>query len=176
MDQVTQGIPGEGESIPRGILADQVPLTPRSPGLGEITAAEIQAAYEAAFGIAGNDWLHKLLRLFLTIRTPFYFADQYYQPVDEELLQMILDADTGDKEEYETEFYDCDDFAFRLMGWFHMDRDAATWPLFITWVNTPQGGHAVLSYYKDGEVFIIEPQTDQVFPVPADWSLILLCG
>jgi hypothetical protein len=169
-------IPQEEEIELRGVSQWQIPLTPRNPGQGDITAAEIQVAYEGSFGIAGDDWLHKLLRLFLTIRTPFYFADQYYKPVDQELLQMILDADTGDKEEYETEYYDCDDFAFRLMGWFHMDRDAAAWPIFITWVNTSQGGHAVLSYYQDGQVFIIEPQTDQVFPVPADWSLILLCG
>jgi hypothetical protein len=169
-------IPVEGEVTPRGIRHWLTPLTPRKPTQGGITAAEIQAAYESAFDIAGDDWLHKLLRLFLTIRTPFYFADQYYKPVDQELLQMILDADTGDKEDYEAEFYDCDDFAFRLMGWFHMDRDAAAWPIFITWINTPQGGHAVLSYYQDGQVFIIEPQTDEVFPVPEDWSLILLCG
>jgi hypothetical protein len=166
----------EENLIPRGVIPGPLPLTPRKPGGDDITATEIQAAYESAFYIAGDDWLHKLLRIFLTIRTPFYFADQYYKPVDQELLQMILDADTGDKEDYESEFYDCDDFAFRLMGWFHMDRDAAAWPMFITWVNTPQGGHAVLSYYKDGQVFIIEPQTDQVFPVPDDWSLILLCG
>jgi hypothetical protein len=172
----TREVSIEEDFIPRGIVPWTVPLTPRKPGEGDITPAEIQAAYESAFDIAGDDWLHKLLRIFLTIRTPFYFADQLYKPVEDELLQMILDADTGDKEDYETEFYDCDDFAFRLMGWFHMDRQAAAWPMFITWVNTSQGGHAVLSYYKNGQVYIIEPQTDQVFPVPEDWSLILLCG
>jgi hypothetical protein len=167
---------GEVPIIPRGILPWPIPLTPRSPGQGPITPAEIQPAYEQAFNVPCRKCIKRLLCWLSGFRGPFYFADQYYQPVDEELLQMILDADTGDKEEYETEFYDCDDFAFRLMGWFHMDRDSATWPLFITWVETPQGGHAVLSYYQDGQVFIIEPQTDQVFPVPMDWSLILLCG
>jgi hypothetical protein len=169
-------IPQEEKIEFRGVRQFTVPLTPRDAGEGEITVTEVQAAYESAFDIAGDDWLHKLLRIFLTIRTPFYFADQLYERVNPDLLRMILDADTGDKEEYETEYYDCDDFAFRLMGWFHMDRDAAAWPIFITWVNTPQGGHAVLSYYQDGQVFIIEPQTDEVFPVPEDWSLILVCG
>lgn len=169
-------IPVEEEVVPRGIQLFRIPLTPRKPGQGEITAGELKAAYEAAFHIGGNGWLDKLLSLFLMIRTPFYFADELYKPVAPDLLQLILDADTGDKEEYETEFYDCDDFAFRLMGWFHMDRDAAAWPIFITWVNTPQGGHAVLSFYQDGLVYIIEPQTDDVFPVPADWTLMLLCG
>jgi hypothetical protein len=169
-------IPVEGEIIPRRVHDCPIPLTPRKPGQGEITAGDLQAAYEAAFHLDGNGCLDKLLRLFLMIRTPFYFADQLYKPVDLDLLQMILDADTGDKEEYETEYYDCDDFAFRLMGVFHMDRQAAAWPIFVTWVNTSQGGHAVLSYYLDGQVFIIEPQTDEMFPVPEDWTLILLCG
>jgi hypothetical protein len=147
--------------MPRGVRMWTIPLTPRKTGMGEITAGDLQAAYEAAFHLDGNGWLDKLLRLFL---------------VDPGLLQMILDADTGDKEEYETEFYDCDDFAFRLMGVLHMDREAAAWPVFVTWVNTPQGGHAVLSYYLDGRVFIIEPQTDEMFLVPEDWTLTLLCG
>ena len=70
----------------------------------------------------------------------------------------------------------CDDFAFRLMGVFHQDRRTAAMPIFITWVMTPQGGHAVLSYYVAGVVRIIEPQTDAIFPVPGGWELILLCG
>jgi len=168
--------PGEGDIALRGILNYTIPLTPRRVGLGEITPAEIQPAYEQAFHIAGDDWIHKVLSWFVELRSVFNFADEYYRPVDLELLQMILDADTGDKQDYETEYYDCDDFAFRLMGWFHQDREAAAWPIFITWVMLPEGGHAVLSYYKDGQVFIIEPQTDQVFPVPEDWSLMLLCG
>jgi hypothetical protein len=169
-------IPVEGEVMPRGVRMWTIPLTPRKTGMGEITAGDLQAAYEAAFHLDGNGWLDKLLRLFLMIRTPFYFADELYMPVDPGLLQLILDADTGDKEEYETEFYDCDDFAFRLMGVFHQDRQGAAWPIFVTWVNTPQGGHAVLSYYLDGRVFIIEPQTDEMFLVPEDWTLTLLCG
>ena len=169
-------IPVEGEIMPRSVQMWTLPLTPRRPGQGDISPVDLQAAYEAAFHLDGNGWLDKLLRLFLMIRTPFYFADQVYKHVDPDLLQMILDADTGDKEDYDTEVYDCDDFAFRLMGVFHMDQHAAAWPIFVTWVNTSQGGHAVLSYYYDGQVYIIEPQTDEVFPVPEDWTLTLLCG
>lgn len=143
---------------------------------GNIPSSEIKAAYQKAFHIAGEGWLQNLLRLFCDIRSVFNFADQYYKEADEELIQMILDADQGDKEEYETEWYDCDDFAFRLMGIFHCDREAAAMPIFITWVSIPEGGHAVLTYYKDGQVKIIEPQTDQIFPVPEDWFLMLLCG
>lgn len=151
-------------------------LRPRDTVKGDIPSTEIKAAYQKAFHIAGEGLFQNLLRIFCDIRSVFNFADAYYKEADEELIGMILDADLGDKEEYETEWYDCDDFAFRLMGVLHSDKEAASMPIFITWVLLPEGGHAVLSYYKDGEVKIIEPQTDQVFPVPEDWSLMLLCG
>jgi len=70
----------------------------------------------------------------------------------------------------------CDDFAFRLMGVFHQDLRTAAMPIFITWVGTPEGGHAVLSYYKNGKVKIIEPQNDEIYAVPKSWALMLLCG
>ena len=70
----------------------------------------------------------------------------------------------------------CDDFAFRLMGVFHQNRKVAAMGIFITWAMTPRGGHALLSYYVDGEVKLIEPQNDKIFPVPGGWRLILLCG
>ena len=62
------------------------------------------------------------------------------------------------------------------MGVFHQNKETAAMPIFITWVLMPQGGHAVLSYYVAGTVRIIEPQTDDVFEVPTDWKLLLLCG
>jgi hypothetical protein len=104
-------------------------------------------------------------------------ADEEYKEVDEELIQMILDADLGDREDYEAEYYDCDDFAFNLIGVFHQNKETAAMPIFITWVNTLGGGHAVLSYLNSlGEVKIIEPQNDEIYFVPKDWSLVLLCG
>jgi len=164
------------EFVPRGVLTYQLALTPRKPGQGPISAEEVQAAYEAAFRIQGEGCLARVIGLVYQLRGVFQFADAFYQPVDQDLLQMILDADQGDKEEYVTEDYDCDDFAFNLMGVFHQNRQSAAWPIFITWILTPEGGHAVLSYYRDGQVWIIEPQTDEIFAVPDDWTLLLLCG
>ena len=106
----------------------------------------------------------------------FYLADQYYKETDPALILNILAQDRTDLEEYIAEDYDCDDFAFRLMGVFHQNKETAAMPIFITWVLTPSGGHAVLSYYVAGTVRIIEPQTDDVFEVPTDWKLLLLCG
>lgn len=142
---------------------------------GEIPYTEIESAYRKAFSLDDNAFLQLLMRIF-RIPSPFQFADAYYAEADEELIQMIIDADWGDQEEYEAEGFDCDDFAFALMGVFHQNRETAAMPIFITWVSMPEGGHAVLSYYKDGEVKIIEPQTDQLYSVPSTWDLMLLCG
>jgi len=126
--------------------------------------------------VAGEEGYMRLLRLFLDIRSTFMFADMTYMPVDMELLEMILDADQGDKEEYEAEFYDCDDFAYRLMGILHCDRIAAAWPVYNTWVVIPEGGHAILSFYYQCQVYGIEPQTDEIFLIPAGWTLIKMDG
>ena len=141
---------------------------------GEIPSINIVDAYSKAFSI-GSGWLSWLKMLIYG--NPFKIADTYYQGADDDLIRMIVDADLGDKEDYETENYDCDDFAFRLMGILHCDKYAASMPIFITWVETPEGGHAVVSYISEyGEVVIIEPQNDTMFPVPLDWKLQLLCG
>jgi len=70
----------------------------------------------------------------------------------------------------------CDDYAFALMGAFHRDLETAAMPIFVTWVATPSGGHALISFYYEGEVVMIEPQNDEVFSVPENWTLKLLCG
>ena len=141
----------------------------------DISYSTIESAYRKAFGMSDTGWLQWLQRLF-KCTSEFQFADAYYKEVDEELIEMILDGDLGDREDYETEYFDCDDFTFNLMGTFHRDRDTAAMPIFITWVSMAEGGHAVISYYKDGEVKIIEPQSDDIYPVPSSWGLMLLCG
>lgn len=147
---------------------------------GTISTADIIIAYQEAFRIPL--WklvLDTIARLF-GVGSIFQLADQYYQELDEELLFNFLEQDKTDLEKYVAEDFDCDDFTFRLYGLLHMDLRLAAMPIFITWVswtkNGQRYGHAVLSYYKDGEVHIIEPQNDEVYSVPKEWSLILVCG
>ena len=106
----------------------------------------------------------------------FFFADAYYKEVDENAIAAVLAQDKTDAEQYVQEYLDCDDFAFSLMGAFHKNEATSAMPIFITWVLTSEGGHAVLSYYKAGKVNIIEPQNDEIYPVPKSWKLLLLCG
>lgn len=143
---------------------------------GKIGAAEVIAAYQRAFDIPswklGLDSIARLLGL----GSIFQLADQYYQEVDEDLIRDILLADKTNLEQYQAEDFDCDDFAFRLMGVLHQNRNTAAMPIFITWIKLDDGaGHALLSYYKDGKVKMIEPQTD-VIHIVQKWELWLLCG
>ena len=143
---------------------------------GTVSASEIITAYQEAFGLPW--WriiLDSALKL-LHLGGVFQLADATYQETDEALIKEILDKDKTDLEQYVAEDFDCDDFTFRLMGVFHQDPRTAAMPIFITWVVTSQGGHAVLSYYAKGEVQVIEPQKDWVYDVPFDWKLMLLCG
>jgi len=140
-------------------------IRPRNTTRGTIPGYKIIEAYRRAFCYPW--WL---------FGRAFHLADKYYKEADVALILSILSKDRTDLEQYVAEDYDCDDFAFRLMGVFHQNRETAAMPIFITWVLTPQGGHAVLSCYVTGRIRIIEPQTDDIFEVPADWKLILLCG
>jgi hypothetical protein len=134
-------------------------------------SSDIITAYQQAFNMS---WWQSLLSLFQGV---FKMADQSYDVADEDFIKAILCHDKTEREQYEAERFDCDDFAFRLMGAFHRDLGTAAMPIFITWVGMPDGyGHAVLSYYKDGKVKIIEPQNDDIYDVPQEWSLLLLCG
>ena len=136
-----------------------------------VNSTNIVTAYQQAFGMS---WWQSLLAMFQGV---FKMADQEYDEADVLVIMQILEQDKTDLEKYKAEQFDCDDFAYRLMGVFHQDLRTAAMPIFITWVGMPDGyGHAVLSYYKAGKVKIIEPQNDLVSVVPQEWSLLLLCG
>ena len=143
---------------------------PKGLGEGELHYTDIIEAYREAFHM---NWWSYLIALVTGV---FKLENEWYKPVDEELIHLILDADMGDREEWELDFYDCGAFTFNLMGVFHQNRETAAMPIYITWVNTGEGGHAVLSYCWDGDVYIIEPQNDDVYFVFKDWRLMLQCG
>ena len=144
------------------------------PREGTIPSAEIVLAYKEAFGF---NWWQSLLSAF---DGTFKMADAYYKEADNGIIQGILEQDKTDRKKYITEDYDCDDFAFQLMGVFHEHETACTYPIFITWIewytDGQRYGHAVISYYHKGIVYIIEPQSDSIFLPPSDWKLNLLCG
>lgn len=143
---------------------------------GPVNAADIITAYQEAFGVSIWTLIFDTIAKLFGGGGTFHLADQSYAVADEGIIFDILAKDLTNLERYVAEYFDCDDHTFRLMGAFHQDRRTAAMPIFICWVSMPEGGHAVLSYYKHGQVKIIEPQNDDIYDVPKEWGLMLLCG
>ncbi|GAG32204.1 unnamed protein product [marine sediment metagenome] len=144
------------------------------PREGAIFAGDIIAAYKEAFGMS---WWQLLIS---TLNGTFKMADPYYQEADEDIILEVLKTDHTERVKYVLHDNDCDDRTFRLMGVYHIDDRTVAYPIFITWVeyyrDGKRYGHAVLTYLYKGKVRYIEPQNDNVLPIPDDWSLTLLCG
>jgi hypothetical protein len=135
---------------------------------GEIPASVIRQAYIKAFKVS---WCERCFG-----HCSIKLADETYRQVNLNQISQILKDNKTNEQKYIDNDYDCDDFTFQLMGTFHSNIDTAAMPIFICWVSTPNGGHAVISFYHNGEIFIIEPQTDEIYSPPNDWGLILLVG
>lgn len=126
----------------------------------------IQAAYEQAFSERHEQaWV---------------FFDSNYKPASLEQIQAVLDSTEIDDMRYEKEYFDCDDFAFALMGMLHMNYETAAQAIFYTTVRWEQSDgvflHALCSCFTGQEVLIIEPQSDGIYSVPDNWRLTRLIG
>ena len=143
---------------------------PRERGNGSVHYLDLMEAYRKAFRMSTWGYVVAL------ITGVFKFENEWYKEVDEELIRLVLDADHGDKEEWVLDYYDCGGFTFNLMGVFHQNGETAAMPIFITWVDTPTGGHAVLSFDDGISVRIIEPQSDEIYSIPNSWKPMLICG
>lgn len=86
-----------------------------------------------------------------------YLSDRYFYLCPKQDIIDFLAQDITDKRQYLTEIFDCDDFAFRLMGQFHTMPYSAL-AIGIAWSRV----HAYNTVVIDNEqnVWIIEPQTD----------------
>lgn len=88
----------------------------------------------------------------------------YYLPTLDEVF-AFLEQDETDKETYVSDFHDCDDFSFRLMGQFHVKPWSAA-AVAIAWSDVH--AYNVIIVTQDG-AFIIEPQTDELIkPIDVD--------
>lgn len=136
--------------------------------IGYIPAVDIENAYKKALNVSSLDIIKK--------NVCFHISDAGYLPINTNELAAFLEEDKTDLEKYVAEYFDCDDFTFRLMGALHMSRGMASQPFFVTWVDTPEGGHSVLSFYIEGKIKMIEPQSDSIFDVPKEYKLMVIMG
>ena len=93
----------------------------------------------------------------------FRQADGSYKLVNRPSLEYFLASSKISEYLYTKESFDCDDFAFALMGditkW---DADLA---FGIIWVITATGNGHALNWFIDGEkkLWLVEPQNDKIF-------------
>ena len=104
-----------------------------------------------------------------------FLSDSYYETTTKDKLQKFLKLDNTDQYEYKKEIFDCDDFSYRLVGNLSIPGWASL-PFGILWTYLPNGsGHALNIFIDtDSEVWIVEPQNDNIYKMPKNWKPIIV--
>lgn len=89
---------------------------------------------------------------------PIYLPDISYKLCTKTDIERFLAWDKADKEKYQAEILDCDDFAWRLKG----NITVLPWsaiPFGVVWTNL----HALNCFVDDkGRFWFVEPQSDKI--------------
>lgn len=102
-------------------------------------------------------FIYELLNKYCAFGKFFISDKRYYLPSVEDV-QTFLALDDTDKEKYVTQFFDCDDFSFRLMGQIHV-KPWASLAFGIAWSRV----HAFNVFIgKDEQFYVVEPQNDKI--------------
>lgn len=114
-----------------------------------------------------------LMREFPEVGDRLYLSDSRYLLVPTEEVEKFLNWDATDEFIYVPEVYDCDNFEFRLWGQINSLPEWAGVSLGIIWLTDPP--HAVNVFVDiDGNVWLIEPQNDEIFEKPPDCKAYLI--
>jgi hypothetical protein len=101
-------------------------------------------------------------------------SDNLYKITSIDDLLLYLKSDITDIYKYISEYYDCDDFSYSLMGQLSNPQWGST-AFGILWTDVPDGAHAVNCFIdKNRDVWIIEPQNDKIFRLPSIWKPYLV--
>jgi hypothetical protein len=102
-------------------------------------------------------------------RAYIFMSDSTYKTTSIDELMRFIKSDPTNEYRYISEYHDCDDFSFQLMGSIHSVEWGAL-PFGITWLNKPSGNHAMNIFIdKDHEIYLIEPQNDIIQVCPSNW-------
>jgi hypothetical protein len=108
--------------------------------------------------------LHSILRKEFP-NAELFLSDNIYLLCDPQDIKKFLKQDATDRIEYKPEDFDCDDFAYRLMGQMSVP-DWSKLAFGIVWTDK----HALNCFVdEDGEIWFVEPQTDEILPTLKDW-------
>lgn len=133
------------------------------PGLLPAVPEDMPQPIEAG-SITGAELRHELCRFFPP--QDIHIADGLYLTTDVASMECWLAWDKTDAMEYRREFFDCDNFSFRVLGRLRGTPNWDATPSGLFWGNFGQGAHAVnlfCDYQHD--LYFIEPQTDGIIPV-----------
>ena len=102
-------------------------------------------------------------------------SDRDFKTTTKEELMRFLKEDITDKFGYINEYYDCDDFAFHLMGQIS-NQSWGCLPFGILYIKKSNGSLHALNCFidKDRELWIIEPQNDSIYVRPKSWQCVML--
>ena len=101
-------------------------------------------------------------------------TDAKYKTTTKVEFIRFITYDISDKYNYVSDYYDCDDYSFSIYGNISNPEWGAL-TFGVIWTNTPTGAHAVNCFIdNDREVWIVEPQTDEVFKLPDNWKPYLI--
>lgn len=90
-----------------------------------------------------------------------FLSDRTYRLCHTDDIERFLVQDGTDRKKYQAERYDCDDFAYRLMGQFSVP-DWSDLTMGIVWTNV----HALNCVVdEDKQFWFVEPQTDELVKV-----------
>ena len=98
-----------------------------------------------------------------------HITDHDLELCSKEEIARFLKADSTDLNFYVSQYHDCDDFSFQLMG--AMNKPGWSGLAFgIMFTEVPNGKHAVNCFVdKYFQTWIVEPQNDKIFQKPDDW-------
>ena len=98
-----------------------------------------------------------------------FLSDSTYRTTTIDELIRFLKDDKTNEYRYVSEYMDCDNFSYHLMGSIHNVEWGAL-PFGIIWLNKPNGNHAMNIFIdNEHEVLLIEPQNDIIQTCPSSW-------
>ena len=115
----------------------------------------------------------RLIAEFPEVGDRMYLSDSRYLLVPPSEVEKLLYWDATDQFVYVPELYDCDDFQFRLWGQVNSLPEWAGVSIGIIWCSAP--AHAMNIFVDiDGNVWLIEPQNDEMFRKPPNCEAYLI--
>lgn len=126
-----------------------------------------------------NTTINNILNKVAPVATKI-LSDSIYSTTSIDELRRFIRDDKTNEYRYISEYYDCDDYSFRLMGMIHsIEWGALPFGIILVnkrdWIKDPTGKklfpHAMNCFIDSKQDFwLIEPQNDQVFHINSNYK------